>query len=266
MPRYAAPKRVSAPTSGSRTSGSGVRGTTSASSRGGGSQGSLSAAAAPTNLLSAQKSQRPQQGAAQEQLSRISIAPQLGIPSVPFAQRINVGLTLDDSHKFIQPDADFSCCGWLLKKGGIRKNWLGRFFELDSSGTLRYSTFCIDKPVKQGGSTKTQLCGHDEKGAISLRDAEDIRMSTAPNAEPGEIEVVTSDRTYRVFPGGDAGTDSLDNLGKVKAGHTWCLCMNLAKLAAGSDMQSSQVLSPEVLSSAPAAKAQQAARDLASLA
>jgi hypothetical protein len=58
---------------------------------------------------------------------RASIATDLGVADVPWAQRINIGFERDDGHRYIQPDADFACFGWMLKKGGIRKNWLERF-------------------------------------------------------------------------------------------------------------------------------------------
>jgi len=38
----------------------------------------------------------------------------------------------------------------MCKKGGIRKNWLERFFELDANGTLHYYADLNDKPVKRG--------------------------------------------------------------------------------------------------------------------
>ena len=145
-----------------------------------------------------------------------------------------------------------SASPWMTKKGGIRKNWLDRYFELDADGTLRYFADCNEKPVKKGGSTKTQLCGYDEKGVIELKDAQQIRMSTAPNPEPGEIEILTSERTYRMAPGrSKPGARPMSN--KSKAGHVWCLCMNLAKVAA-SDATTDEML----------AQAQEAADALAS--
>lgn len=160
--------------------------------------------------------------------------------------------------------------------------------ELDSHGVLRYYADCNDKPVKRGGSTKTQLCGYEEKGSINLTDAQEVRLSTAPNAKPGEIEIVTAERTFRMIPGRSApGTRRIPD--KVKAGQTWCVCLNMANLAALGEASGMNMAGPELRASIQrassrdlsavgsaeeggdpidraVARTQQSARDLASLA
>jgi hypothetical protein len=183
---------------------------------------------------------------------RTSIASDLGVAGVPFAQRINVGFEYDDSHRYIQPDADFACWGWMQKKGGIRKHWQERFVELDSHSVLRYYADCNDKPVKRGGSTKTQLCGYEQKGEIKIKDASEIRMSSAPGADPGEIEIVTPNRIYRMIAGRTSpGTRRIAD--KVKAGQTWCLCLNMAHLAAVGAAAGMDTAGPELRASIKAA-------------
>ena len=71
--------------------------------------------------------------------------------------------------------------GYLVKKGGMRKNWLERWFEV-KDGQLRY----FDKVPGP--------C----KGVIDLSDAQDIRASTAPSAKGAEIEIQTAERTWRL--------------------------------------------------------------------
>jgi|EP01043_Picozoa_sp_COSAG02_P032165 hypothetical protein len=72
--------------------------------------------------------------------------------------------------------------GWLTKKGGIRKNWLRRWFELSTEGELVYYA-SEDKK--------------DQKGSIQLWQSTDVRESTAPEAAT-EIEIETPARTWRV--------------------------------------------------------------------
>ena len=79
--------------------------------------------------------------------------------------------------------------GWLQKKGGIRKNWLSRWFELETDGVLVYYT---DPDTRE------------RKGAIRLWEASDVRESTASRLVDAaaslatEIEIVTPARTWRV--------------------------------------------------------------------
>ena len=116
--------------------------------------------------------------------------------------RLNVGHKRDDSvvSKSYLPDTDFECWGWMSKKGGVRRNWLERFFHLDASGMLRYYQNCNTVGVKKGGSTKMRLVGYDDKGCIDLKDCSEIRLSTAPKKTVGEIELVTAERTFREKP------------------------------------------------------------------
>lgn len=74
--------------------------------------------------------------------------------------------------------------GWLEKKGGIRHNWLKRWFVLQP-GVLEYHT----RPETSPGTLK---------GAIQLCDDTAVRASSAPGAHAHELEIVTPKRTYRV--------------------------------------------------------------------
>jgi hypothetical protein len=176
MPRYAAAKPKSAPSRGGGAANS-ARGIGSGSR--GPSKAALLKGQAGQGITDLVPGEAP--SPTHEHLSRVRIAEDIGVAVVPFAQRVDVGFERD-THKYIAPEADFVCFGWMMKKGGIRKNWLERYFELDAEGTLHYYAECNEKPVKKGGSTKTQMCGYDEKGVVELKDAEAIRMSTAPNA------------------------------------------------------------------------------------
>jgi len=232
MPRYtaagpkSAPSRGAGPANTARGVGSSSRGPSKAAllkGEGHGIVDLMPGQAAPTH----------------EHLSRVRVAEDIGVPTVPFAQRVDVGFERDPQ-KYAPPEADFVCFGWMTKKGGIRKNWLERYFELDSQGMLHYYTESNEKPVKTGGSTKMQMCGYDEKGVVELKNAEAIRMSTAPNAEPGEIEILTNERTFRMVPGRNSpGKSPISD--KVKAGQTWCLCMNLARIAAADEASDEMV-------------------------
>lgn len=183
---------------------------------------------------------------------RASIASDLGVASVPFALRISVGFEYDDTHRYVQPDADYACWGWMVKKGGIRKHWQERFVELDAHGVLRYYTECTDKPIKHGGSTKSLQCGYDQKGQICMADAEEIRMSTAPGAKAGEIEIVVPTRTYRMTPG--RSTPGHKNIpDKLKAGQIWCMCLNMARVAALGEAAGMDATGPELRASVKAA-------------
>eukprot|EP01043_Picozoa_sp_COSAG02_P039530 COSAG02_NODE_3129_length_7312_cov_338.294191_5_plen_252_part_00 len=180
------------------------------------------------------------------------LAEDLGVSAVPFAKRLNVGFEHDDTHRYIEPEADFACWGWMQKKGGIRKHWQERFVELDSSCVLRYFADSNDKPVKRGGSTKTLLCGYEQKGEINMAAASEIRMSTAPGAEAGEIEIVTPNRIYRMIPGRTSpGTKRIAD--KVEAGQQWCFCLNMAHLAALGQAAGMRTDGPELRASIQAA-------------
>ena len=76
---------------------------------------------------------------------------------------------------------DRDCEGWLSKKGGVRRNWLERFFHLNPAGVLTYYENCNTIGVKKGGSTKMRLMGFKEKGSLDLKEVSEIRMGTAAN-------------------------------------------------------------------------------------
>lgn len=121
------------------------------------------------------------------------------MPPVPVGVRLNIGHERDASavRKSFPPQTDFECWGWLSKKGGVRRNWLERFFHLSPAGVLTYYENCNTVGVKKGGSTKMRLMGFKEKGEINLNEVTEIRMGTAENKTAGELELVTEDRVYR---------------------------------------------------------------------
>merc|ERR1711871_988082 len=71
--------------------------------------------------------------------------------------------------------------GTLFKKEGLRSKWNERFFELQPSQLVFYTA--------EGG---------EERGTISLDGSMVARESECPNALPGEIELVMSERTVRI--------------------------------------------------------------------
>ena len=72
--------------------------------------------------------------------------------------------------------------GWLTKKGGVRKNWLKRWFKLnDVHRTLEY--------YDQAG--QNQACG-----TINLAKCSEARASLHPTASKLDIELESADRTY----------------------------------------------------------------------
>ena len=78
--------------------------------------------------------------------------------------------------------------GFMLKKGGFRKNWNRRWWVLDAgSAELAY----YDDEDRG-----------DRKGAINLYNASEVRTSTFESAKKvaksREMELVTSDRTWRM--------------------------------------------------------------------
>ena len=122
------------------------------------------------------------------------------MPQVPVADRLNVGSERASVvHKSFPPQTDFECWGWMSKKGGVRRNWLERFFHLTPAGILTYYENCNTVGVKKGGSTKMRLVGFKEKGSLDLKNCLEVRMGTADNKTPGELELVMEERTYREF-------------------------------------------------------------------
>jgi hypothetical protein len=85
--------------------------------------------------------------------------------------------------------------GPLVKQGGLRRNWLARFFELDDAAVLRYF-----KGSGNDGSKPLQ-------GQIDLSAVSQIRPSTAKLATDGEMELQTSARTWRLRAGTAAERD-----------------------------------------------------------
>ena len=78
--------------------------------------------------------------------------------------------------------------GFMQKKGGFRRNWNRRWWVLDGGcGELAY----YDDDDKE-----------KRKGAINLFDASEVRHSTFQSgskaAKSREMEIVTSDRTWRI--------------------------------------------------------------------
>lgn len=71
--------------------------------------------------------------------------------------------------------------GPLQKKGGVRTNWLPRWFVLWPEQ--------LDYYDNEGGQCR---------GIIPLDAATEVWPSTAPRAYPAELEVVASQRTYRI--------------------------------------------------------------------
>ena len=71
--------------------------------------------------------------------------------------------------------------GWMHKKGGVRRTWAKRWFELRGHFLFR----CEDK----GGSFS---------GAVYLPSCEWVRPSEAPEKKPHELELLTPDRVTRL--------------------------------------------------------------------
>ena len=87
--------------------------------------------------------------------------------------------------------------GWLEKKGGFRTNWLKRWFEIQGS------LLCYYDKEKEG-------IFRSKKGEIRLDIVSDVRHSQAAveNIRPHEIELVTSERTYRCDAADDTDRDA----------------------------------------------------------
>ena len=75
-------------------------------------------------------------------------------------------------------------CGWMTKRGAVRKNWSRRWFELRGPKLVYYKE-------EDNGS------GRDRKGDVGLADCSDARASTNADARDFEMEIVSSRRTYR---------------------------------------------------------------------
>eukprot|EP01052_Picozoa_sp_SAG31_P013800 SAG31_NODE_840_length_11596_cov_3.056623_3_plen_384_part_00 len=75
--------------------------------------------------------------------------------------------------------------GWLQKQGGVRKNWLKRYFVFDPEVHSNFIAYYEDYYQRS--------C----KGKIYLNDVIDARCSTAPTAVKHEFEISTSKRVYR---------------------------------------------------------------------
>ena len=82
----------------------------------------------------------------------------------------------------------------MQKKGGIRPNWLKRWFALETSGSSGKVLLVELKYYEKEGGTK--------KGEIKLDAKTEARVSEASKSFPGEMEIVTAERTYRIRCGG----------------------------------------------------------------
>ena len=82
--------------------------------------------------------------------------------------------------------------GYLTKKGGIRRNWLERWCEV-GAGMLRY----YEEEGGKNDGAHSMICSRELRGAIELCSAIDARASRCPTQNGVEIEILTSDRTWR---------------------------------------------------------------------
>ena len=78
-------------------------------------------------------------------------------------------------------------CGWMVKRGGVRKNWAKRWFELRGASLLYYKD-------AEGQS------GRDRKGEVDLSRCSAARKSTNADAREFEIEILSDRRIYRFVP------------------------------------------------------------------
>ena len=83
----------------------------------------------------------------------------------------------------LQPEPACLRAGWLTKKGGYRRNWKRRWFELQLTALLYYE----EQPGK---------AGTEPKGRIELAEVEDARASERPKATAAELELITHERTF----------------------------------------------------------------------
>lgn len=94
-----------------------------------------------------------------------------------------------------QPEGFFGN-GWLMKKGGIRKNWQRRYFVLrrpeDSDGAMawdyRLDYYADEQKQEHKGSVPLHPMPGAHDGGYTHEHA---KVSTAPNCEPFDIEVTT---------------------------------------------------------------------------
>ena len=117
------------------------------------------------------------------------------------------------------------------RAGGMRRNWLERFFHLDSAGVLTYYAGVNTVRVKRGGGMKNQLHGHDPIGSIDMKTCRSVRLGTAPNRTDAEFEVLTDERTYRFRVGRTSGGHRVV-ADPAAAALTWVGCIALANVAA----------------------------------
>jgi hypothetical protein len=82
------------------------------------------------------------------------------------------------------PSCDLS--GWLKKRGGLRKNWLRRWFELRGAELYYYES---QTAARQGAKPN---------GSIPLRDCCDVRRSAVSGASKLEMELECAQRTFRI--------------------------------------------------------------------
>eukprot|EP01047_Picozoa_sp_COSAG01_P084871 COSAG01_NODE_18402_length_1078_cov_1.277835_1_plen_180_part_00 len=88
------------------------------------------------------------------------------------------------------PSCDLS--GWLKKRGGLRKNWLRRWFELRGAELYYYES---QTAARQGAKPN---------GSIPLRDCCDVRRSAVSGASKLEMELECAQRTFRIQAADDA--------------------------------------------------------------
>ena len=113
----------------------------------------------------------------------------------------------------------------------MRRNWLERFFHLDSAGVLTYYAGVNTVRVKRGGGMKNQLHGHDPIGSIDMKMCRGVRLGTAPNRTDAEFEVLTDERTFRLRVGRTSGGHRVV-ADPTAAALTWVGCIALANVAA----------------------------------
>ena len=74
--------------------------------------------------------------------------------------------------------------GWMVKRGGLRKNWARRWFELRGASLIYYKD-------AEGES------GRDRKGTVNLSLCSAARKSGNADAREFELEIVADKRIYR---------------------------------------------------------------------
>ena len=142
--------------------------------------------------------------------------------------------------------------GWMEKLGGMRQNWLGRYFVYDpevSPTTVAYY---------EDASKRTK------KGEVNLSSVTSARLSSAPNAQKGEIEVLSPERTWRFIvkdPGeraqwltifdathgpAEEGSTLMVESRSTTAGKSEFLRLNLTKLGPAKTTGGARVSLPQV--------------------